>query len=266
MRKAARCLRCSGRSRRSTRIPAGWSTTRRTSCLPSWEPSPSFWFRTASRRPTSTASASRTNARPRSCGTARRASRSSTPSCGSAAAPRPSCEELAADPDVVRAIREKTGLVPDAYFSASKIKWILDNVPGAREQAETGRARLRHGGQLARLDPHVRAGPRHRRDEREPHHALQHPRGAVGSLAARPLRHPRVPACPRCARRQATSDAPPIPAPRRVCPSAASPATSRRRCSGSAASTPARPRTRTAPAASCSCTRGTRRARRSTTW
>lgn len=35
-------------------------------------------------------------------------------------------------------IREKTGLVPDAYFSASKIAWILRNVPGAREKAEAG--------------------------------------------------------------------------------------------------------------------------------
>ncbi len=35
-------------------------------------------------------------------------------------------------------IREKTGLVPDAYFSATKIRWILDNVEGAREQAERG--------------------------------------------------------------------------------------------------------------------------------
>ncbi|MCR5154437.1 MAG: glycerol kinase, partial [Lachnospiraceae bacterium] len=35
-------------------------------------------------------------------------------------------------------IREKTGLVPDAYFSATKIKWILDNVPGAREAANKG--------------------------------------------------------------------------------------------------------------------------------
>ena len=35
-------------------------------------------------------------------------------------------------------IREKTGLVPDAYFSGSKIKWLLDNVPGARERAEAG--------------------------------------------------------------------------------------------------------------------------------
>ena len=35
-------------------------------------------------------------------------------------------------------IREKTGLIPDAYFSGTKIKWILDHVPGARERAERG--------------------------------------------------------------------------------------------------------------------------------
>ena len=35
-------------------------------------------------------------------------------------------------------IRKTTGLVPDAYFSASKIKWILDHVEGARERAERG--------------------------------------------------------------------------------------------------------------------------------
>ena len=35
-------------------------------------------------------------------------------------------------------IRNKTGLVPDAYFSGTKIKWILDNVPGARNKAENG--------------------------------------------------------------------------------------------------------------------------------
>lgn len=35
-------------------------------------------------------------------------------------------------------IRERTGLVPDAYFSGTKIKWILDNVEGAREMAESG--------------------------------------------------------------------------------------------------------------------------------
>jgi glycerol kinase len=35
-------------------------------------------------------------------------------------------------------IRSKTGLVIDAYFSASKIRWILDNVPGARAKADAG--------------------------------------------------------------------------------------------------------------------------------
>ena len=34
---------------------------------------------------------------------------------------------------------QKTGLIIDAYFSATKIKWILDNVPGARERAEKGK-------------------------------------------------------------------------------------------------------------------------------
>lgn len=37
------------------------------------------------------------------------------------------------------AIREKTGLVIDSYFSATKIRWILENVAGAREKAEAGR-------------------------------------------------------------------------------------------------------------------------------
>ena len=35
-------------------------------------------------------------------------------------------------------IRETTGLIPDAYFSGTKIKWILDHVEGARERAERG--------------------------------------------------------------------------------------------------------------------------------
>ncbi|GAA4430583.1 glycerol kinase GlpK [Pontibacter saemangeumensis] len=35
-------------------------------------------------------------------------------------------------------VREKTGLVIDAYFSATKIRWILDHVPGAKEKAEAG--------------------------------------------------------------------------------------------------------------------------------
>jgi glycerol kinase len=37
-----------------------------------------------------------------------------------------------------KTIQQKTGLVIDAYFSATKIKWILDQVPGARQKAEQG--------------------------------------------------------------------------------------------------------------------------------
>ena len=43
---------------------------------------------------------------------------------------------------LVDKIREKTGLIIDAYFSGTKIKWILDNVPGAREKAEAGKLRF----------------------------------------------------------------------------------------------------------------------------
>ena len=50
----------------------------------------------------------------------------------------PIIEELCSDESVRERIAATTGLVPDAYFSASKVKWILDNVPGARERAEAG--------------------------------------------------------------------------------------------------------------------------------
>lgn len=49
----------------------------------------------------------------------------------------PICEELSKK-NYNKLIKEKTGLILDAYFSATKIKWILDNVPGAREEAERG--------------------------------------------------------------------------------------------------------------------------------
>lgn len=48
-------------------------------------------------------------------------------------------ERLCGDADVARQITDRTGLVPDPYFSATKIRWILDNVEGARAAAETGR-------------------------------------------------------------------------------------------------------------------------------
>ncbi len=49
----------------------------------------------------------------------------------------PVCDELKAK-GFDKEIRARTGLVTDAYFSGTKVKWILDNVPGARERARRG--------------------------------------------------------------------------------------------------------------------------------
>ena len=51
------------------------------------------------------------------------------------------CDSLKAE-GLTDKIRSKTGLIIDAYFSATKIRWILENVPGAREKAEQGKLRF----------------------------------------------------------------------------------------------------------------------------
>ena len=51
------------------------------------------------------------------------------------------CDSLK-DAGLTDTIRSKTGLIIDAYFSATKIRWILENVPGAREKAEQGKLRF----------------------------------------------------------------------------------------------------------------------------
>ena len=51
------------------------------------------------------------------------------------------CDKLKAQ-GLTDKIHEKTGLIIDAYFSGTKIKWILDNVPGARKRAEMGKLRF----------------------------------------------------------------------------------------------------------------------------
>ena len=51
------------------------------------------------------------------------------------------CDELR-ERGLTEMIQKKTGLIIDAYFSATKIKWILDNVPGARKRAEEGKLRF----------------------------------------------------------------------------------------------------------------------------
>ncbi len=51
------------------------------------------------------------------------------------------CDSLKAQ-GLTDMIRSKTGLIVDAYFSATKIRWILENVPGARQKAEEGKLRF----------------------------------------------------------------------------------------------------------------------------
>lgn len=51
------------------------------------------------------------------------------------------CDELR-ERGLTEMIQKKTGLIIDAYFSATKIKWILDNVSGARKRAEEGKLRF----------------------------------------------------------------------------------------------------------------------------
>jgi glycerol kinase len=48
------------------------------------------------------------------------------------------CRELEAQPGALALIRGRTGLVIDPYFSGTKLEWLLDHVPGARERAESG--------------------------------------------------------------------------------------------------------------------------------
>ncbi len=162
------------------------------------------------------------------------------------------CDALKKDARTVARVRDKTGLVIDAYFSATKIAWLLDHNEGARERADAGRARLRHHrqrGSSSELDGG--AGARHRRDQRVAHAAHEPRPLRVGPRALVALRGPRE----RPARR--SSAAPRRSVAPRACasfptasPSPASRATSRRRSSARPASTRATRSAPTAPAPS----------------
>ena len=68
------------------------------------------------------------------------------------------CDRLKAD-GLEEMIRSRTGLIADAYFSATKIRWILDNVPGALAKAKAGR--LRFGTMDSWLVWNMTGGERH---------------------------------------------------------------------------------------------------------
>ena len=89
------------------------------------------------------------------------------------------CEELKSQGWAER-ILQKTGLVIDAYFSATKIKWILDNVKGYPGACGAGRAMLRYGRYLAGLETYPGRSIHYGCDERFPYHAFQYPYFAMG--------------------------------------------------------------------------------------
>ena len=89
----------------------------------------------------------------------------------------PICEDLKAR-GLVDEFREKTGLVIDAYFSGTKVKWILDNVEGAREKAEKGDLLFRPS--TAGWSELTGGQVHHRSFQRIPYTYVQHQRTEVG--------------------------------------------------------------------------------------
>ena len=81
-------------------------------------------------------------------------------------------------------IRRTTGLVPDAYFSGTKIKWLLDHVEGAREKAERRRNPVRHGGFLAGVEADRRQGAHYGRDQCRTHDDLRYSPSGLGRYPA----------------------------------------------------------------------------------
>ena len=79
-------------------------------------------------------------------------------------------------------IRAKTGLHPDAYFSGSKIKWLLDSVPGARERAEAGE--LLFGTIDTWLIWKLTGGKAHVTDYTNASRTMQYQRASLGQGAA----------------------------------------------------------------------------------
>jgi glycerol kinase len=85
------------------------------------------------------------------------------------------CDAAQADGYDRRWCALKTGLLIDAYFSGTKVKWILDHVEGAREKRRKRRTALRHHRYLADLEPHRRQGARHRLHQCLAHVDVRHP-------------------------------------------------------------------------------------------
>ena len=152
---------------------------------------------------------------------------------------------------MTESFRRKTGLVIDAYFSATKIKWILDHVPGARERAVRGE--LLFGTMETWLIWKLTKGKVHVTDYSNASRTMLFNINTL-SWDEEILRELDIPACMLPAagsfqpglriRRSLVSWAVPFPSPGRQ-------GISSLRCSGRPAFSPERRRIHTAPAVSC---------------
>ena len=108
------------------------------------------------------------------------------------------CRRTAAVCDRIRAegfdriLREKTGLVTDAYFSGTKIAWLLENVPGRPREGAARRTGLRDHRHLADLATHARARACHGRFQCLADPALQPAHAGLGPANPELLCHSRV--------------------------------------------------------------------------
>ena len=134
-RSFGRSARARSRSRRPTRSPAGSSTTPRPCRLgrPAWSTRP---WPTRGSGPTGSPAIGLTNQRETTVVWDRDTGRAIAPAIvWQDRRTADFCERLR---DRQAWLAERTGLVLDPYFSATKIAWLLDNVPDARRRAEAG--------------------------------------------------------------------------------------------------------------------------------
>ena len=100
-------------------------------------------------------------------------------------------------------IARKTGLVLDAYFSGTKLAWLLDHVPGARRRAERGELAFGTIDSWLVWNLTERRGARHRCDQRLPHAALR-PHRATGTTSCSRCSTCRARCCRGSSRRRAS--------------------------------------------------------------
>ena len=152
----------------------------------------------------------------------------------------PTVRARCAEAGTSRRSRRKTGLLLDPYFSATKIAWLLDNVPGARAAARSRQARLRHHRHIPAVAADRRpACTRPTPPTRRAPLLFDIGKGAWDADLCELFGVPMalLPKVRDCAGEFGVTDAGAVR--RRRSASSASPATSRRRRSGRAASSPA---------------------------